>query len=133
MARESELDLVEVAPLAQPPVCKILDFGKFLYRQKKIDQKHKKMQKKSEMKGIRLSLRIDMHDIEVKARQANGFLNDRNSVKVTLILKGREAAHADLAKEKLDKFYEHVKDNASLEQEPKKQGNQFIMILNPKK
>jgi len=133
MATERGLDLVEVAPLAKPPVCKILDFGKFIYRQKKIEQKHKRQQKKSEIKGIRLSLRIDLHDIETKAKQARGFLEDRNSVKVTLVFKGREAAHADLAKDKLDKFLEYVKDIASVEQVPKKQGNQLIMILAPQK
>lgn len=133
MASERGLDLVEVAPLAKPPVCKILDFGKYLYRQKKIEQKHKRLQKQTEMKGIRVSLRIDPHDLEIKAKQARKFLEERNGVKVTLILKGREAAHADLGKAKLDKFYEYVKDIASLEEPAKKQGNSLIMVINPQK
>lgn len=132
MAEEYGLDLVEVAPKANPPVCKFLDYGKYLYRQNKIEQKHKKMQKQSEMKGIRLSFRIDQHDLETKIKQARGFLEDRNSVKVTLVFKGREAAHADLAKTKLDLFYNSLQDIAQIEAPPKKQGSQMIMILVPK-
>lgn len=133
IAEEQELDLVEVAPKATPPVCKLLDYGKFLYRQNKIEQKHKKMQKQAEMKNIRISFRIDQHDLETKIRQAQGFLENRNSVKVILVFKGREASHADLAKAKLDIFYQAVKDKAELEAPPKKQGNQMIMILVPYK
>ena len=133
LAEERGLDLVEVAPLAKPPVCKLLDFGKYIYRQKKIEQKHKRMQKQAEMKGIRISLRIDGHDLEIKAKQARRFLEDRNSVKVTLVFKGREAAHEDLGKAKLDKFIEYVKDIATLEQAPKKQGSSLIMVLTPQK
>ncbi len=133
MAAEAELDLVEVAPKANPPVCKILDYGKYLYRQNKIEQKHKKMQKQSEMKGIRLSLRIDQHDLETKIKQAKKFLEERNSVKITVLFRGREAAHADLAKSKLDFFYDSLKDIAQLEESPKKQGQSMIMILVPHK
>ena len=133
LAEEAGLDLVEVAPKANPPVCKLLDYGKYLYRQNKIEQKHKKMQKQSEMKGIRLSLRIDSHDLETKIRQARGFLEDRNSVKVTLVFRGREAAHMDLARGKLDLFAESLKDIGQLEARPKKQGNQMIMIIVPLK
>lgn len=125
------MDLVEVAPKAVPPVCKLLDYGKYLYRQRKIEQKHKKMQKQAEMKGIRLSFRIDQHDLETKIRQARGFLEERNSVKITLLFRGREAAHADLAKAKLDLFSDSLKDIAQLEDRPKRQGNSMIMILIP--
>lgn len=133
LAQEAGLDLVEVAPKANPPVCKILDYGKHLYRQNKIEQKHKKMQKTSEMKGIRLSLRIDQHDLETKIRQAKRFLEDRNSVKVMMVFRGREAAHADLAKTKLDFFVESLKDIAHVEQASKKQGNTMFLILAPHK
>jgi translation initiation factor IF-3 len=133
LAQEHELDLVEVAPKAVPPVCKLLDYGKYLYRQNKIEQKQKKMQKQSEMKGIRLTFRIDQHDLETKARQARDFLKDRNSVKVTLVFRGREAAHVDLAKQKLDFFAKSLQDIGQLEESPKKQGSQMIMIIVPLK
>ena len=131
LAEDEGLDLVEVAPKAVPPVCKILDYGKYLYRQNKIDQKHKKMQKTAEMKTIRLTLRIDSHDLETKIRQAKGFLADRSSVKVMLMFKGREAAHADLGKQKLDLFSQSLQDVAQLEAPPRKLGSQMIMILIP--
>ncbi len=124
---------MEVAPKASPPVCKLMDYGKYLYRQKKIEQKHKKMQKQAEMKGIRLSLRIDQHDLETKIRQARGFLEDRNSVKVQLMFRGREAAHADLARQKLDFFSKSLQDVGQIEEPPKKQGTQMIMIIVPLK
>jgi len=133
LAQEAELDLVEVAPKANPPVCKILDYGKYLYRQNKIEQKHKKMQKQAEMKGIRLSLRIDQHDLETKVNQARNFLVNHNSVKVAMVFRGREAAHADLAKTKLDFFVDSLKDIARVEQMPKRQGNAMFMILVPNK
>lgn len=133
MARERELDLVEVAPLAKPPVCKILDYGKFLYRQNKIEQKHKRMQKKTEMKTIRLSLRIDEHDLDVKAKQARGFLEEGNSVKVNLMFKGREMAHEDLGMQKVQAFFDRIKDAASVEAPAKKQGNSINMVLIPSK
>lgn len=133
LAQEAEMDLVEVAPKADPPVCKILDYGKFLYRQNKIEQKHKKMQKQTEMKGIRITFRIDTHDLETKIRQAKGFIEDRNGVKVTLVFRGREATHSDIAKKKLDLFYDSLKDIAHMEQSPKRQGNTMFMILVPLK
>jgi len=133
MARERELDLVEVAPLAKPPVCKILDFGKFIYRQKKIEQKHKRMQKKTEMKTIRLSLRIDEHDLEIKANTANKFFGEGHSVKVNLMFKGREAAHHDLGMEKVKIFFDKVKDFCDVEAPAKRQGNSINMVLIPSK
>lgn len=133
MAKEREMDLVEVAPLAKPPVCKILDFGKYLYRQQKQEQKHKRKQKKAEMKTIRLSLRIDEHDLDVKAKRAIRFLEDLNSVKIVLMFKGRENAHEDLGMGKVNSFYERVKEVATIESPPKKQGNTINMILIPTK
>ena len=124
---------MEVAPKAHPPVCKILDYGKYLYRQNKIEQKHKRMQKQSEMKGIRITFRIDKHDLETKINQARKFIEDHNSVKVTLVFKGREAAYSDIAKEKLDFFHDSLKDIAHTELAPKKQGNTMFMILVPQK
>ena len=131
MAREVELDLVEVAPNVHPPVCKIMDFGKYLYEQKKQDQKHKKLQKQAEVKGVRLTFRIGEHDLETKAAQAKRFLKDRNMVKVSMMLRGREFAHMDLAREKLEKFATLLQDAATVDQPPKKTGNTFIMMLSP--
>lgn len=133
MATEAGVDLVEVAPKANPPVCKLMDYGKYLYRQNKIEQKHKKQQKQGEMKGIRLTFRIDKHDLETKIRQARGFLEERSSVKIALVFRGREAAHSDIAKEKLEFFFDSLKDIAHQEQPPKKQGNTMFMVLVPEK
>lgn len=131
LATARELDLVEVSPLSQPPVCKIMDYGKFQYRQNKIDQKHRKMQKKGETKGIRISLKTEQHDLEVKAKQARQFLDNKDSLKVSLVFKGRESAHAHLAQEKMKEFAKLLSDIAKIEQEPKKQGNTMMMLLLP--
>ena len=133
IASEHGLDLVEVAPKVVPPVCKILDYGKYLYRQNKIEQKHKKMQKQGEMKGIRISYSIDKHDLETKIRQAGEFLKSRNSVKVMLVFKGRESSHSAIGKEKLMKFVEALKDVGQIEEIPKQQGNTMFMVLVPLK
>ncbi len=127
------MDLAEVAPNANPPVCKILDYGKYQYHQRKVDTKHKKMQKKAEIKGVRLGFKTGDHDIEVKAKQAKGFLEDGNSVKVTLIFRGRESMYKDLGMDKLRKFYESLKEVAVVDMSPKSQGNMLIMILTPNK
>ncbi len=131
IALERGFDLVEVSPLANPPVCKLADYGKFLYRQKKLEQKQKKMQKKAEVKGTRFSFRTGIHDLEVKANQARKFLEDRNSVKVQLIFRGREISHRDLAKAKMEKFAELLADVSKIETPPKMQGMSLIMTLIP--
>ncbi len=131
IAEEKELDLVEVAPLAKPPVCKIMDYGNYLYGLKKKKKGQTKV-KKTETKTIRLSIRTDTHDLEVKARKARKFLEERNLVKVALIFRGREMSHMDLGVEKMHVFQELLEDICIIEQEPKKQGYQMIMILNPK-
>ena len=132
LAKEKELDLVEVAPNIDPPVCKILDYGKHLYHQKKIDQKHRKQQKKNEVKGVRISLRTGDHDLDVKLKRARKFLGDRHTIKVSLIFKGREISHLDIAKEKMVEFAEKLEDIANIESPPKRQGFNLIMILIPK-
>lgn len=131
LARGRELDLVEVAPNAQPPVCKFMDYGKYLYRQQKADRKHRAQQKHTEVKGIRIGFRTSPHDIEVKAKQARKFLGSRHVIKVSLILRGREFAHKNLAYEKMRKFYELLQDIAKMEETPKSQGNTIFMILSP--
>ena len=133
MASTKGLDLVEVSPNAEPPVCKIMDFGKFLYKQKKLEQKQKQRTKKTELKGIRLGFRTDEHDLEVKAKQARKFLEEKNSVKIVLMFKGREVAHFGLAKEKLLNFVEQLSDVSEIVEAPKKQGHNLLVILNPLK
>lgn len=132
LAAAKELDLVEVAPLERPPVCKIMDYGTYLYSLKKKSKNQKKV-KKTETKTIRLSIRTDTHDLEVKANQARKFLEGRNTIKVVVIFKGREITHQDLGIEKMKKFYEMLQDIAAIEQEPKKQGYQMVMMLIPLK
>jgi translation initiation factor IF-3 len=132
LAEERGLDLAEVAPNVNPPVCKILDYGKYQYHQKKIETKHRKMQKKAEIKGIRLGFKTGDHDIGIKANQAKRFLSEGSTVKVALIFKGREAMYKSLAEEKMMKFYEGLKDICMMESSPKSQGNVLIMVLTPK-
>lgn len=132
LAKEKGLDLAEVAPQVNPPVCKIIDYGKYQYHQKKVETKHRKMQKKTEVKGVRMGFKTGEHDMMVKQKQAERFLSDRNAVKVSLIFKGREAIYGELATEKMNKFAEGLSEIANLEAPPKRQGNTLIMILTPK-
>lgn len=131
MAQEANLDLVEVSPQTNPPVCKIMDYGKHLYKQKKQDQKHKRMQKQTEVKALRVSLRTSIHDLEVKANQVRRFFSKGNLVKISLIFRGRENAHKELGYKKMQDFLDILGEEAVVEQEPKKQGNNLMMILAP--
>ena len=132
LAKSKELDLVEVAPMARPPVCKVMDFGKFLYRQRKLDQKHKKGQKQTEVKVIRLSVRTDTHDLEVKANKIKEFIEKRHLVKVSLVMRGRELSHVDLGFDKIKFFAELLKESVTIQEGPKKQGNTIFLLLAPK-
>jgi translation initiation factor IF-3 len=132
LAKEKDLDLAEVAPNINPPVCKIMDYGKYQYHQKKVDAKHKKSQKKNEVKGIRMGFKTGEHDMQTKAKQAKKFLEEGNTVKVTLMFRGREAMYKHLGKEKLIKFHESLKDVANSDMSGKEIGNMLIMILTPK-
>jgi len=133
LAKSVSLDLVEVSPQATPPVCKIMDYGKHLYKHKKLDQAQKKAQKQTEVKGVRLSLRTGEHDLQTKLRQAEKFLSKKNLVKFSLILKGREFAHQDLAFKKMEEVMERLSEVADVDTPAKKQGNHLMMILSPKK
>lgn len=133
LATEKGLDLVEVAPNVNPPVCKIMDYGKYLYRQKKLEQRQRTKQKKSEVKGIRISLRTDKHDLETKIKKARQFLEAGHSIKVALIFKGRELSHADLAVAKVQTVIDGLKDVAKVDQSPKRQGYNLFAILSPLK
>ena len=130
-AKEAGLDLVEISPKAKPPVCKIIDYGKFLYEQKKKEQQQKKASKGHEMKGIRLSFRIGPGDLERQQRRAETFLTDGHSVRVQLILRGREKAHKNLAFDKLNTFLTELEPFGVIEQKPKFSGFQIIAIIKP--
>ncbi len=133
LAKSASLDLVEVSPNSHPPVCKILDYGKHLYKQKKQDQAHKKSQKQTVVKGVRLSLRTGKHDLDTKVKQAEKFLQAKNSVKVSLLFKGREIMHQDMGLERMNKFAESLSEIADVDTRPKQQGHTLMMILLPKK
>jgi len=131
MARERGLDLVEVSPLASPPVCKIQDFGKYKYHQSKVDHKHRQKQKSQEVKEIRLSPRIGDHDLGVKVRKAEKFLKAGDRVKVNLMFRGREIQHIDIGKEKLEQFVEQLKGIAEKDTDVKKQNRNLFIVLKP--
>lgn len=129
LAQEKGMDLIEVSSKINPPICKILDYGKYRYQKQKQEQKAKKKQKKSQLKGIRLSLRIGKHDLEFKARQAEKFLNEGHKVKIEIILKGREFTHLDLAFQELKNFQSIIAVPHKIEQFPKKLGDRIISVL----
>jgi translation initiation factor IF-3 len=131
LALEKELDLVEVSPLAVPPVCKILDNGQFKYQKEKEAKKQKAQSKEVEMKVIRLSVRIGDHDFEVRQKQAGKFLDRGDKVKVELPMRGREKAHRDVAEEIMKRFESGLRANYRLrvEEEIKYLGGKFSMIV----
>jgi len=132
MADEAGLDLVEVSPNAKPPVCKILDYGKYKYEQQKKANEARKKQKTVEVKEVKLTQRIEKNDYEVKMRNARRFLEDGNKVKVSMRFRGREMAHQNIGRELFRKMKEELEEICSVELEPKFEGRQMIMILGPK-
>ena len=133
IAMEKSLDLVEIAPTAKPPVCKIMDYGKYKYEQAKRDKEARKKQKTMEIKEVKLRPNIEDHDFETKARNAQRFLNDGDKVKVTIMFRGREITHPDLGKTLCLRLAEFCKAEANIEREPKLEGRNMIMILAPVK
>lgn len=131
LAKDEGLDLVELDGRSDPPVCRIMDYGKFIYKQNKADQKQKKLQKQAEVKSVRLGVGTGEHDIQVKAGQARRFLEHKDKVRVFLVMRGRENSHIDLAKQKTMEFAEGLKDVATIEEPAKKQGNKIFMLLTP--
>ena len=131
-AREQGMDLVEISPKAIPPVAKLINFDKFRYQQDKLVQAQKKHQKKVEVKGIRLSVRIGQHDLEVKAKSAIKFLGDKNRVKIEMRLRGRERANIQLALDQIKKFMELITVSYVMETSPKRMGGLITTILSPK-
>jgi len=131
IARERELDLVEIVPNARPPVVKIMDFGKYQYQKAKEDQQQRARQKKTEVKGIRLGMRTDDHDLEVRRKRAEKFLSEGNKVKIEIRLRGREKAHQPLARENLNNFIQSISVPNKIEQEIKKFPGGFNVIIIP--
>ena len=132
LAEEKNLDLVCIAPKAEPPVCKILDYGKYKYDQQKKEKEAKKKQHTTQIKEIRLSTFIEDHDIMVKAKTGAKFLKDGNKLKVSLRFRGRERDYVSTGQEVMEKFAEAVSDVGDVEKKPKFEGRSLTMILTPK-
>ena len=131
MAEAAGLDLVEISPNATPPVCKIMDYGKFKYEQQKRESEARKKQKVIEVKEVKFRPNTDTHDYEVKMRNVFKFLEKGDKVKITLRFRGREMAHQDLGRELLNRVAEDVKEVGKVENMPKMEGRQMIMIIGP--
>lgn len=132
LADERRMDLVEVAPQAKPPVCRIMDYGKFRYEQSKREKEAKKKQRIITVKEVKLRPNIEDHDFDVKAKNAIRFLKDGDKVKATIMFRGRQIVHPDLGKQLLDRLAVQVADIANVERTPKLEGKNMIMILTPK-
>lgn len=133
LAEEAELDLIKVAPKAQPPVCKIMDYGKFRYEQQKKEKEAKKKQHIVETKEIRLSPNVEINDLKTKANNARKFLTKGDKVKVTLRFRGREMAHISSNSHVLDDFAELLEDIATITKKPKLEGRNMTMFLEKKR
>ncbi len=132
-AEEAGLDLVEISPNADPPVCKIMDFGKFKYEQQKKESEARKNQKIIEIKEIKFRPNTDTHDYDVKMRSVQKFLEGGDKVKITLRFRGREMAHLELGRRLLERVAEDVTEYGKIEAIPKLEGRQMIMMINPAK
>lgn len=132
IAREKGLDLVEVAPNAKPPVCRIMDYSKWKYEQSKRQKEARKRQKAQDMKEVKMRPAIDDHDFNVKARAARRFLEQGDKVKATIMFRGRELAHVSLGQKVLERLLESVKDVCQVERAPRMEGRNMTMILVPK-
>ncbi len=132
-AREAGLDLVEVAPQASPPVCKIMDYGKWKYQQKKKEQKARSHAKTSELKEVRLRPKIDEHDLGIKLNQATGFLAEGDKVQFTLLFKGREMAHREIGMQLMQEVKVKLNLVSKVESEPRLLGRRMTMVLAPDK
>ncbi len=133
LAIERGYDLVKIAPKSEPPVCKIMDYGKFRFEQTKKEKEAKKNQHVVEIKEVRLSAKIDVHDFEFKAKSAEKFLNGGDKVKVSIRFRGRELAHTSIGLNVMERFAEACSASGVVEKEPKLEGRQMIMFLAPVK
>ncbi|MBO8169470.1 MAG: translation initiation factor IF-3 [Thermoanaerobacteraceae bacterium] len=132
VAADKGLDLVEVAPQARPPVCRIMDYGKYKYQQSKKEREARKRQRTINVKEVKFRLNIEEHDFQTKARNAEKFLKKGDKVKVTIMFRGREITHATLGKELCMKLAEQLKEVGVIEKQPKVEGRNMVMILAPK-
>jgi len=132
VANQHELDLVEVAPQAVPPVCRVIDFSKFKYDQEKKEREAKKHQKTGRIKEIRLKPNIDEHDYQIKVKHAIDFLKKQEKVRVNLFFRGRQMEHMDLGRKILDKFIVDTKNDAQVAREPSLEGRIMSLVLAPK-
>jgi translation initiation factor IF-3 len=132
VAENAGLDLMEVSPNADPPVCKILDYGRFRYEAQKKKNEARKKQKIIEVKEIKMRPNIDTHDYEVKMRAIHRFIDEGDKVKVTMRFRGREMVHQDLGKQVLDRVREEMEEKAKVEQFPKIEGRQMTMVMAPR-
>lgn len=133
LADSKQLDLVMIAPTAKPPVCKVMDYGKYIYEVQKKDKEARKKQKVISIKEIRFSPKIEEHDISVKAKNAEKFLKEGDKVKVTVRFRGREADYTHFGETLLKSFFERLQEVSLIEKSPKLEGKNMTMILAPKK
>ncbi|MDR2787199.1 MAG: translation initiation factor IF-3 [Candidatus Accumulibacter sp.] len=131
LAEEAGVDLVEIAPLAQPPVCRIMDYGKFKYQEQKRQHEQKLKQKQIQVKEIKLRPGTDENDYQIKLRNMTRFLQEEDKVKVTLRFRGREMAHQNIGMRQIERIKTDLHDIATVEQMPKMEGRQMVMILAP--
>ncbi|MXQ55386.1 translation initiation factor IF-3 [Shimazuella alba] len=132
MAQEQNLDLVNVAPQAKPPVCRIMDYGKYRYEQSKREKEARRNQKIVQLKEVRLSPSIEDHDVQTKLKNVVKFLEQGDKVKLSIRFRGREITHQDLGRRVLVRMAKEVKEISDIERQPKLEGRQMIMILTPK-
>lgn len=132
LAEEANLDLVNVAPQAKPPVCRVMDYGKYRYEIQKREKEARRNQRVIELKEVRFSSKIEEHDYQTKMRNVNKFLKAGDKVKCTVRFRGREITHADIGRKILERAAEETKDIADVERRPKLEGRSMIMILVPK-
>jgi translation initiation factor IF-3 len=133
IAEEAELDLVEISPNAEPPVCRVMDYGKFRFELSKKAQQAKKSQKQIQVKEVKFRPGTDEGDYQVKLRNLNRFINDGDKAKVTIRFRGREMRHQELGAKLLDRIEADLSEIATVEQRPKMEGRQMVMVFTPKK
>jgi translation initiation factor IF-3 len=133
IAEEAELDLVEISPNAEPPVCRVMDYGKFRFELSKKAQQAKKNQKQIQIKEVKFRPGTDEGDYQVKLRNLNRFINDGDKAKVTIRFRGREMRHQELGAKLLDRIEADLSEIATVEQRPKMEGRQMVMVFTPKK
>lgn len=133
LAEESELDLVKISPTAVPPVCRIMDYGKFKFEQGKKEKESRRNQKMVEIKEVRLSMTIDTNDLNVKSRQAQKFLEAGNKVMVSIRLRGRQNAHASMGVDVMHAFFDTLEGKAVMDKKPASEGRNITMLLSPAK